>query len=102
MASWLPHNKFAVAAEPVSAVNENVADKLRRYIKPRGNVGHGVRRYRGKRESFRSVGSHEIVLHGTRLVPDEGEPGGCNKSQTGYYTPQAYKVRRYRADRSFT
>jgi len=36
MASWLPHNKFAVAAEPVSAVNENVADKLRRYIKPGG------------------------------------------------------------------
>jgi len=75
MASWLPHNKFVVAAEPVPAVNKNVADKLRRYIKP-GRVLSPTMR-------FRSVGSHGIVLHGTRLVPDEKNVG--------------HKVRRYGA-----
>jgi len=25
-----------------------------------------------------SVGSHEIVLHGTRFIPDERKPGGCS------------------------
>jgi len=39
MASWLPHNKFAVAAEPVSAVNENVGHEVRRLSSTKENLG---------------------------------------------------------------